>query len=65
MAHSYQGIKGILATGIVGGLFTLIVLACGSLWPAIVLHALVDIGQGLVAWLVFRRTQDDGDMVAA
>jgi hypothetical protein len=57
MAHAYQGIKGILATGIVGGLFTLVVLISGSLWPAIVLHALVDIEQGLIAWLVLRRAK--------
>jgi membrane protease YdiL (CAAX protease family) len=61
LAHAYQGTKGILATGIVGGLFTLVVLICGSLWPAIVLHALVDIGQGLVACLALRRAQGDGD----
>jgi membrane protease YdiL (CAAX protease family) len=65
MAHTYQGVKGILGTGIVGSLLTLVVLISGSLLPAIALHALIDIGQGLVAWLVFRRTQDEGDMVAA
>jgi uncharacterized protein len=57
VAHAYQGIKGILATGIVGGLFTVVVVICGSLWPAIVLHALVDIGQGLIAWLALRPAQ--------
>lgn len=65
LAHSYQGIKGILSVGIVGGLFTLVVLIFGSLWPAIALHALVDIGQGLVAWLVFRQVQGEGATVPA
>lgn len=64
-AHAYQGAKGILATGVIGSLLTLVVLISGSLLPAIALHALADIGQGLVAWLVLRRTQDEGDMVAA
>ena len=59
--HAYQGIKGILATGIIGGLLTLVVLMSGSLWPAILLHALVDIGQGLIAWLALRRAQGSGD----
>jgi membrane protease YdiL (CAAX protease family) len=57
MAHAYQGVKGILGTAIVGSLFTLVVLISGSLWPAIALHALVDIEQGLMAWLVFGKVQ--------
>ncbi len=64
LAHAYQGAKGILATGVVGGLFTLVVLILGSLWPAMALHALVDIEQGVVAWLVFRKARGEGDLVA-
>jgi len=64
MAHAYQGVQGIITTGIIGSLLTVVVLITGSLLPAIVLHALIDIGQGLIAWLVFRRTQDQSDMVA-
>ena len=64
-AHAYQGAKGILGTGIVGSLLTLVVLISGSLLPAIALHALVDIGQGLIAWLVLRRVEHEGSMVAA
>jgi len=58
-AHAYQGARGILLVGVVGLLFTLVVLISGSLWPAIVLHALVDIAQGLIAWLVIRRMADE------
>ena len=54
VAHAYQGATGVLATGAVGAALTLVVLAFGSLWPAMALHAIVDIGQGLVAWLVLR-----------
>ncbi len=60
VAHAYQGVKGILTTGVVGGLLTLVVLISGSLWPAIALHALTDIGAGLVAWLALRRMQGAG-----
>jgi uncharacterized protein len=56
-AHAYQGAKGILATGVVGSLFTLVVLISGSLFPAIALHVLTDIGTGLVAWLALRKAQ--------
>jgi membrane protease YdiL (CAAX protease family) len=63
-AHSYQGAKSAIATGVVGGLLTLVVVICGSLWPAVALHALTDIGQGVVAWLVARK-QGGSDGVAA
>lgn len=62
LAHAYQGVKGILGTGIVGSLLTLVVLISESLWPAIALHALIDIGQGLIAWLVLRQVQSEGDV---
>lgn len=54
VAHAYQGAKGVVAVGAVGGLFTLIVLVFGSLVPAIAVHVLVDAGEGLVAWLALR-----------
>jgi membrane protease YdiL (CAAX protease family) len=64
LAHVYQGAKGIFGVGAIGLLFTLVVLISGSLWPAIALHALTDIGQGLLAWVVFRSV-GEGSMVAA
>jgi membrane protease YdiL (CAAX protease family) len=54
-AHAYQGAKGVIAVGVVGGLFTLIVLVFGSLVPAIAMHILGDAGEGLVAWLALRE----------
>ena len=53
--HVYQGWGGVLKTGIVGACFTLIVALFGSLWPAIAVHALVDLGNGLIAWVVLRE----------
>ncbi len=49
-AHVYQGAKGVVAVGVVGGLLTLIVLGFQSLVPAILVHMLADAGEGLVAW---------------
>ena len=65
VAHAYQGGKGILGAGIVGILLTLVVLISGSLLPAMALHALVDVGSGLVAWLVLRQVHVEGDIVTA
>jgi hypothetical protein len=53
-AHAYQGASGVFATGAVGTVLTLVVLAFGSLFPAMAMHAIIDIGHGLVAWLVLR-----------
>jgi membrane protease YdiL (CAAX protease family) len=55
--HAYQGWQGVLRTGVVGALFTWVVAMSGSLWPAIALHALLDLGQGAIAWLVLREGQ--------
>ena len=59
-AHTYQGARGIVTTGVAGALFTAVVLVFGSLWPAIALHALFDAGQGLVTWLVLREVPGEG-----
>lgn len=61
--HAYQGWNGALRTGIVGTSFTLVVAICGSLWPAIVLHVLVDLGSGILAWLALREGHATDDMV--
>jgi membrane protease YdiL (CAAX protease family) len=53
-AHAYQGLAGVIRTGLFGLVFTAIVLLTRSLWPAIVLHAVVDAMGGVLAWLVLR-----------
>jgi membrane protease YdiL (CAAX protease family) len=57
MAHLYQGWNGVLRTGIVGLLLTLVVAVFDSLWPAIALHAVIDVGAGVMAGLVLREGQ--------
>lgn len=59
LGHLYQGWSGVLRTAIVGALYTLVVVVTGSLWPAIALHALVDLGSGVLAWLGLRDASDD------
>jgi membrane protease YdiL (CAAX protease family) len=63
MGHIYQGWNGVLRTGVVGGIFTLVVGILGSLWPAIVLHFLLDLGMGIIAWLALREGPGKGDVV--
>ena len=61
--HAYQGWHGVLRTGILGAAFTLVVALFASLWPAIALHALVDVGSGLMAWLSLRERASRGDVM--
>jgi membrane protease YdiL (CAAX protease family) len=53
--HAYQGWNGVFKTGVTGAIFTMAVAAFGSLWPAIALHALVDVANGMAAWLALRE----------
>jgi membrane protease YdiL (CAAX protease family) len=52
--HAYQGWKGVLQTGIFGAVYTLLVAAFDSLWPAIIVHAVMDLAAGVMAWLALR-----------
>jgi len=45
-AHQYLGVTHVLRTAIVGVIFALIVLAAGSLWPVILIHAAMDLVAG-------------------
>ncbi len=57
-AHAYHGAAGALAVGAVGALMTVVVLISGSLWPAVVMHLLIDLQQGFAAWLVLHASAD-------
>ena len=52
--HGYQGKSGIIKTTIVGAFLTLVVAATHSLIPAMVLHALIDIGGGMVTFAILK-----------
>jgi membrane protease YdiL (CAAX protease family) len=53
--HAYQGRTGIVRTAMVGAVMAIIVGMTHSLVPAMVLHALVDIGSGVVSWVALRE----------
>ena len=57
--HAYQGWNGVLRSAILGAVFTMLVAIFASLWPAIVLHVLVDLSAGVMAWLALRNEPDD------
>ena len=63
VGHVYQGWNGVLRTGVVGAFFTLVVAIFDSLWPAIALHALLDLSNGVFAWLALRDGRANGDVM--
>ncbi len=52
LGHAYQGPRGVVLTGIVGLFLMAVVWLTGSLWAAIVIHALMDLHAGDMAWRV-------------
>lgn len=55
LGHAYQGPAGVAKTAGVGLLFGAIYVATGSLWWPMILHALLDVQGGTIAFNVLRR----------
>jgi membrane protease YdiL (CAAX protease family) len=49
VGHLYQGRRGVLLTGLAGLFFTAVLLVSGSIWPAMLMHALMDLNAGDLA----------------
>jgi len=61
VSHAYQGRKGAVRATLAGAVMAGIVLGTGSLIPAMIVHALIDIGGGIVGYLLLRDTPERGD----
>ncbi len=46
--HSYQGVLGVVRTGVIGVIMGMVFLHTGSLWPPMVAHVLIDLAVGFV-----------------
>jgi hypothetical protein len=55
VGHLYQGVRGVLLTGLVGALLGILYLLCGSLFPSMLLHAIGDTYSGLIAQAALSR----------
>lgn len=56
LGHAYQGISGIAKTGLVGLVLALLTVSSGSLYIAIVLHAVVDLTSGRIMGRALQAT---------
>jgi membrane protease YdiL (CAAX protease family) len=54
LAHVYQGTGGMIKCALLGAVMTVIVALSHSLWPAIILHMVIDLMAGWIGWQVFR-----------
>jgi membrane protease YdiL (CAAX protease family) len=43
LAHAYQGVAGVLTTGVLGGVLAAVYLQTGSLLLPVVLHVVIDL----------------------
>jgi membrane protease YdiL (CAAX protease family) len=59
LAHAYQGARGIVATFAVGAFLAGVVWVSGSLWPAMLVHALLDLNAGDLAIRVAALPEPD------
>jgi membrane protease YdiL (CAAX protease family) len=50
VGHAYQGLRGVLLTGAVGAIFLALYLWTGSLVAPMVIHAVVDLANGYLAY---------------
>ncbi len=54
-AHFYQGAAHIVRTAMFGAIAAILVLVAGSLWPAIIVHALQDLAAGDLGFRALRK----------
>jgi membrane protease YdiL (CAAX protease family) len=54
LGHAYQGRKGATRATLAGAAMAVITLASGSIIPAMIVHALIDVGSGTVGYLLLR-----------
>lgn len=56
-AHIYIGIPHVIRSMIIGAVFALVVLGTGSLWPAVFLHAVIDLFSGGLVYRTLHAAQ--------
>lgn len=61
LLHGYQGRTGVVKTAIVGLLMAAVVALTGTLVTAMALHAVIDLGAGIITWIALRENTDATD----
>ncbi len=65
LCHAYQGRKGIVKTGVVGLVFSLLYVFGRTIYPVMLLHAAIDVVGGAMGYEYVRRRRNGGQPVPA
>ena len=57
IAHAYQGMYGVLRSGIYGAVLMMAYLLAGSIWPPIILHVAQDLYSGVAGYISLQCSQ--------
>lgn len=59
LGHAYQGVRGVWTTALFGLVLGAMVLATGSLFPAMLLHGLMDLHSGHLMMRAYQRGEEE------
>jgi len=67
LAHAYQGVRGVALTTLVGAFLAAIYAVSGSIYLGMLLHALMDLHSGHLAWRAYEAEPHEprGEAIAA
>ena len=65
LLHSYQGVRGVVTTGVAGFVFAASFILTGSIWSAIAAHIAIDLVAGLVLGEKLLTHEDGGTEACA
>jgi membrane protease YdiL (CAAX protease family) len=64
LAHAYQGAAGLVRTAALGLVMAAAYWSSGSLWPAVLVHAAIDLHGGAIGYELFRRGDSPRQAIA-
>ena len=65
VGHAYQGTKGIVQTTLLGAFLAAVYLVSGSIYPSMVIHALMDLHSGHLMMKAYQRRDEQNREAAA
>ena len=64
LGHAYQGARGVITTTLLGAFLAAVYFVTGSLFASMLIHFLMDLHSGDLAWRVFERERTEAEVPA-